>query len=108
MADAIFLFVMIGLAVLAQFDWLKNWKYNWAIDAIRLGVAWTYNEFVREIKEDGSKLTPEQRAQARKMAVDKVKELAAKRGFDLSKIIGDDDLLELFVEVYVSKAKSGS
>lgn len=105
--DLIFVGVIGLLGGIAQVDWLKRWKYAWALDVVRLAVSWTYNELVRPMKlKSEGKLTEEQAAEARQAAVKKAVAIANGRGLDLEKILGVD-LLELYVEMAVAKAKGG-
>lgn len=102
--DLLFVGILGVLGVAAQLDWVKKWKYNWALEIIRLAVAWTYENLVRQQKSDGDKLTEEQRQQARLTAIKKAYDMAETKGLDLDEILGTN-LLEMFVEVAVSKAK---
>ena len=106
-SDLIFVGVIGLLGGIAQVDWMRRWKYAWALDIVKLAVSWTYNEIVRpmKLKAEG-KLTEEQTSQARQAAVKKALEIADNRGLDLDKILGVD-LLELYVEMAVAKAKGG-
>jgi len=103
-------FVLLGiiaiLGTVLQMDFIKRWRYNWALQIIRLAVAWTYNEYIRVNKKDGKKLTDDQRAAARMIAVKKAKEMAKQKGIDIEGILGNE-LIEMFVEVAVANAKKG-
>lgn len=107
MSDLIFVVLLGVIAGVAQMDWLKKWRYAWALDVVRLAVAWTYNEVVRPQKqENGGKLSNEQAKKAREEAITKTLAIAKENGLDINKILGAD-LLELYVEMAVSKAKKG-
>ncbi len=103
MEDLLFIGVITLLGVVAQLDWLKNWKYLWALRVIRLAVQWTYTNYVRDIKQNDRKLTSAERAEALQLAVTKAQEVARKRGINLDAIFGD--MLESMVEIEVRKAK---
>lgn len=109
MTDLIFVILLAVIGGVAQMDWLKKWKYSWALDIVRLGVAWTYNEVVRPAKQNSEtgKLTNEQAKDARDQAIAKTIAIAKEKGIDIDKILGTD-LLELYVEMAVSKAKKGN
>lgn len=104
---------ILGVGLLAliggvmQLDMIKRWKYNWALQIVKLAVAWTYNEYVRHQKVGDKKLTDEQRKTARLTAVRKAKEMAAQHGLNLDSILGHD-LIEMFVEIAVASAKKGT
>jgi hypothetical protein len=107
MEDYLFVALTAIIGIVIQFDVVKRWKYKWAIDIIQLAVAFVYNEFVKPLKEANGKLTIDQRVEARKQAIAKAKEIAAQRGIDLDVVLSDQ-LLEMFVQMAVSKAKKGN
>ena len=102
MVDYLFVLSLLIIGAVAQYDVLKQWKYHWALKIIELAVSWTYIEIVRPMKD--GKLTPSQSEQARRAAVKKAKSIAAEKGVNLDQVLGEQ-LLEMFVELAVSKAK---
>jgi len=104
------LFALIYGGVKAKyfaFDAPKDAKKKKAVELVEEAVKETFDELVRGLKrgkEDG-KLTPEEIAQANKMAVDKLKEKAKTNGLQLGKLFAESYLPVLVDKVVNSKKK---
>ena len=108
MEDYIFLAITAIIGVMIQFDVVKRWKYRWALEIIQLAVSSIYNEFVKPAKAaaENGKLSEDQRVEARRKAIEKAKVIAKDRGIDLNAVLGNE-LLEMYVQLAVSKVKAG-
>lgn len=80
---------------------------NKALSFLEAGVSQTYEGFVRARKKaaaDG-KLTDEERAEARRMAVETAKTYALENGLDLIQVLGGEALLSVTLEKVLGSLK---
>src|SRR3990167_7093931 len=89
--------ITAGWAILKSTAWWQEHvvkpRYDAAADAVAVGVAETYDAFVREKKATGTKISIETGAAARIMAAEIARAYAAKQGPKVLKILTDEYLL---------------
>lgn len=81
---------------------LKNEAQQRAMDCLASGVVEVEESFVAPIKAAGTSLTPEQRAEAQRLAIEAAKKKGTEVGVNITKILAPH-LIELGVKAAVNK-----
>lgn len=104
--------VILGLisavaGYLVRRSWIIKWRMEKAVQCLAAGVRETYEEYVRitQLSHSDGKLTMEERDVAMRMALDKAKQYALSRGFDLAKAYAKE-FLPVIVERLIGVQKA--
>ena len=99
----------VVFALVKKVEAVRRWRLARAVECVEAGVRETYEEYVRAMKAasiDG-KLTDEERAEARRRAIERAKDYAAREGVDLLKVYAKT-YLPVLVEKILRRDKAAA